>query len=69
MAPRVNGPVEDPAVIVGMACRVPGASTPSKLWQSIAEQRDVQSKMPKDRLNIDGFFHPEPTHKGTVSFP
>ncbi|GJN76281.1 putative Hybrid PKS-NRPS biosynthetic cluster [Purpureocillium lilacinum] len=67
MAPRVNGPAEDPSVIVGLACRVPGASTPSKLWESIAEQRDVQQKMPKDRLNVDGFFHPEPTHKGTTN--
>lgn len=69
MAPQVNGPAEDPSVIVGLACRVPGANTPSKLWENIAEQRDVQQKMPKERLNVDGFFHPEPTHKGTVRLP
>jgi acyl transferase domain-containing protein/NADPH:quinone reductase-like Zn-dependent oxidoreductase/NAD(P)-dependent dehydrogenase (short-subunit alcohol dehydrogenase family)/aryl carrier-like protein len=69
MAPptQTARPAEDPSVIVGLACRVPGSSNPSKLWEAIAEQRDVQSKMPKDRLNVDGFFHPEPTHKGTTN--
>lgn len=57
---------QDPSVIVGMACRVPGASTPSKLWENIAAQRDVQRKMPEDRLKIDSFYHPESSHKGTV---
>lgn len=66
MASRINGRADDPSVIVGLACRVPGANTPSKLWQSIAEQRDVQQKIPEDRLKVDSFFHPEPTHKGTV---
>ncbi|KAH6899708.1 polyketide synthase [Thelonectria olida] len=65
MASRVQD--QDPSVIVGLACRVPGASTPSKLWDNIAEQRDVQRKMPEDRLNVDGFFHPEPSHKGTTN--
>ncbi|KAG8417127.1 putative Hybrid PKS-NRPS biosynthetic cluster [Metarhizium acridum] len=67
MASRINGRADDPSVIVGLACRVPGANTPSKLWQSIAEQRDVQQKMPEDRLKVDSFFHPEPTHKGTTN--
>lgn len=67
MAARVKDRADDPSVIVGLACRVPGASTPSKLWDSIAEQRDVQQKMPKDRFNVDAFYHPEPTHKATVS--
>ncbi|OAA43304.1 polyketide synthase [Metarhizium rileyi] len=43
----------------------PGANSPSGLWQNIVEQRDVQQKMPADRLKVDSFFHPEPTHKGT----
>lgn len=57
----------DPSVIVGMACRVPGATTPSKLWENICERRDLQSKMPSDRFNVDAFFHPDGAHKGTVS--
>ncbi|KAF1813477.1 polyketide synthase [Eremomyces bilateralis CBS 781.70] len=57
----------DPSVIIGMACRVPGATTPSKLWDNIAERRDLQSKMPADRFNVDAFFHPNGAHKGTMN--
>ena len=57
----------DPAVIVGLACRVPGARNPSQLWSLIEEQRDVQRKIPADRFNVDAFYHPNGANKGTVS--
>ncbi|QGA16531.1 hypothetical protein EYB26_004198 [Talaromyces marneffei] len=57
----------DPAVIVGMACRVPGATSPSQLWRVLAEQRDLQRKMPAERYNVDAFYHPVGTNKGTTS--
>ena len=58
---------DDPAAIVGLACRVPGAQNPSQLWKLVEEQRDVQRKMPEDRFNVDAFYHPDGTNKGTVS--
>ena len=58
---------DDPAVIVGLACRVPGARNPSQLWSLIEEQRDVQRKIPADRFNVDAFYHPNGANKGTVS--
>ena len=57
---------DDYSCVVGMACRAPGASNPSKLWENIVNQRDVQSKMPADRFNVDAYFNPEGTNKGTV---
>lgn len=57
----------DPACIVGMACRVPGASRPSELWENILEQKDVQRKMPEDRFNVDAFYHPNSSNKGTTN--
>ncbi|KAI4271885.1 MAG: hypothetical protein LQ337_005685 [Flavoplaca oasis] len=60
-------PVDDPAVIVGLACRVPGAQNPSELWDLINEQKDVQRKIPEDRFNVDAFYHPEGTNKGTTN--
>lgn len=53
--------------IVGMACRLPGARSPSQLWENIVQQKDLQTKMPADRFNIDAFYHPEGSNKGTVS--
>ncbi|KAK1445344.1 beta-ketoacyl synthase domain-containing protein [Colletotrichum cuscutae] len=67
MSARVNATENDPTVIVGLACRVPGASNPSKLWDHIAAQRDVQRKMPEDRFNVDNYYHPDGTRKGTTN--
>ena len=58
--------VDDPVTIVGLACRVPGAENPSQLWTLMEEKRDVQKKIPQDRFNVDAFYHPEGTNKGTV---
>lgn len=58
--------MDDPTVIVGLACRVPGAQNPSQLWDHIIEQKDVQRKIPSDRFNVDAFYHPDGTNKGTV---
>ncbi|KAL4784866.1 hypothetical protein BJX76DRAFT_367271 [Aspergillus varians] len=58
---------DNPPCVVGMACRVPGASSPSQLWENIMNKVDVQSKMPADRFNVDAFYHPDGTHKGTTN--
>ena len=60
-------PATDPVAIVGLACRAAGASSPSKLWDLIVSQRDVQRKMPSDRFNVDAFYHPTGANKGTTN--
>ena len=65
-APMVDLAAADPSVIVGMACRVPGATNTSQLWKVLAEQHDLQRKMPEDRFNVDAYYHPQGTNKGTV---
>ncbi|KAF9892282.1 hypothetical protein FE257_002059 [Aspergillus nanangensis] len=57
----------DPSVIVGMACRVPGTNNPSKLWDNIVEKKDTWRRMPKERFNVDAFYHPESSNKGTMN--
>ena len=47
---------EDVAVI-GMACRVAGANSPSGLWDLLASSKDVQTQI--TRFNVEGFYHPE----------
>ncbi|OBT53708.1 Hybrid PKS-NRPS [Pseudogymnoascus sp. 24MN13] len=69
----VSGSEEEPswtpgnAAIIGMACRVPGARNPQQLWKNIIEQKDVQRKIPKERFNVDAFYHPDGTNKGTTN--
>lgn len=60
-------PEDDLSAIVGMACRVPGAQNPSKLWENIVNKRDMQKKMPEDRFNVDAFYNVDGANKGTVS--
>lgn len=69
-APSVHeddfGRADDPTAIVGLACRLPGAQSSSKLWENILEQKDLQSKIPADRFTVDEFYHPNGANKGTA---
>lgn len=53
--------------IIGMACRLPGAKSPEQLWKNILEKKDLQRQIPADRFNIDAYYHPDGTHKGTMN--
>ena len=57
----------DDSVVVGLACRVPGAMNPAKLWQNILHQQDLRKKMPADRFNVETFYHPDGARKGTTN--
>ena len=43
--------------IIGMACRVAGANSPSELWDVLASSKDVHGKI--TRFNTDGYYHSE----------
>ncbi|KAK8063056.1 beta-ketoacyl synthase domain-containing protein [Apiospora hydei] len=57
----------DPSAIVGLAFRLPGAKSIPQLWDNVVTKKDLQKKMPEDRFNVDAFYHPQGTNKGTVS--
>ncbi len=60
----------EPIAIVGMSCRFPGGvDTPERLWQMLADSRDVMSEFPDDRgWDLAGLFDPDPDmlHKSYV---
>ncbi|WEW56050.1 hypothetical protein PRK78_001485 [Emydomyces testavorans] len=57
---------EEPIAIIGTACRFPGSlNTPSKFWDFLRKPHDLLTDIPKERFNIDGFYHPNGMHHGT----
>ncbi|KAL2883985.1 hypothetical protein SGCOL_000623 [Colletotrichum sp. CLE4] len=55
--------------IVGMACRFPGnATSPEKLWEMLVAKESAWSEFPKNRLNINGYYHPSGDRQGSISF-
>ncbi|KAF1961727.1 hypothetical protein CC80DRAFT_531559 [Byssothecium circinans] len=48
-------------------CRLPGGvSKPSDLWALLAEKRSGYTEFDKSRLNLDGYYHPNPQRPGTI---
>ena len=59
----------EPMAIIGMATRLPQEATSNEnLWKFLLKARSAHTPFPKDRINSDGHYHPDPEHGGTVSF-
>ncbi|KAI9831662.1 MAG: hypothetical protein M1819_004728 [Sarea resinae] len=57
-----------PIAIVGMSCRFPGdATNPDKLWKLCADRQAAWSEIPKERMNIDAFYHPDAERAGNMN--
>ena len=64
----MNGkdPLTDIAV-TGLAFEFPHeAVTTDAFWQMLQEGRSASTDFPMDRLNIDGFYHPDTARTSTV---
>ncbi|KAF7595518.1 hypothetical protein BBP40_005854 [Aspergillus hancockii] len=57
-----------PIAIIGVAGRFPGdASNPEKLWDMVSQGRSALTEVPKDRFNVDAFYHPHHERQGTLN--
>lgn len=64
---RVAPDALEPIAIVGLATRFPQqATTTEHLWELLLQARSTWSAIPKERFNVDAFYHPDPEHGGTV---
>ncbi|KAB5550768.1 polyketide synthetase [Coniochaeta sp. 2T2.1] len=66
-APTGNAGNAEPIAVVGSGMRFPGSSnSQSKLWELLVKPRDLLKRIPKERFDIDNFYHPDPTHHSTT---
>jgi asperthecin polyketide synthase len=67
-APR--SPHQSKLAIVGMACRLPGGANDLDLfWKLIEEGRDVHTRIPADRFDIDTHYDPTGEIPNTTQTP
>ncbi|KAG8164291.1 hypothetical protein KVR01_006209 [Diaporthe batatas] len=60
----------EPIALVGSGCRFAGdATSPSKLWEVLADPVDLSRPVPANRFSSTGFFHKDPEYNGTTNSP
>lgn len=53
--------------VIGFSLRMPQeAVTPQKFWTMLEEKRCTMTEWPRDRINLDAFYHPDPERRDTV---
>ncbi|SER36130.1 Acyl transferase domain-containing protein [Lentzea xinjiangensis] len=59
---------DDPVVIVGMACRLPGGiDTVEGFWQLLLDEDEVIGPLPDDRgWDVEGTYDPDPDTPGSI---
>ncbi|OAR02799.1 hypothetical protein LLEC1_00193 [Akanthomyces lecanii] len=59
----------DDIAVIGLGVRFPGdATSPESLWDILENGESQWSEIPKDRLNINGYYHPGGERQGSISF-
>ena len=56
-----------PIAIVGFSLKFPQeATSPEAFWEMLVERRCSMTEWPKERLNLDAFYHPDRDRPDTV---
>ncbi len=58
---------DDPIAIVGMACRLPGASSLDGFWRLLETETDAIREVPADRWPIDQLYAADPLAPGRMA--
>ncbi|KAF1940979.1 hypothetical protein EJ02DRAFT_512715 [Clathrospora elynae] len=60
-------PMSKPIAIIGIAFRGPGdARDPEAFYRMLVEGRSARTEIPKDRYNVEAFYHPDPERLGSI---
>jgi 8-amino-7-oxononanoate synthase/malonyl CoA-acyl carrier protein transacylase len=52
---------KEPIAIIGIGCRLPGASNPQEFWQLLCDGVDAITEIPKTRWDLDAYYDSDPT--------
>jgi len=56
-----------PLAVIGISLRFPQDATSAEaFWKMLVEGRCAMTDYPKDRMNIDAFYHPDASRTDTV---
>ena len=60
-AGRLENDKLEPIAVIGYSCRFPqDAYNPQKFWELLSNARCTSTPVPKDRFNVESFYHPDP---------
>lgn len=65
--PRPPAPDSEPIAIIGIGCRVPGASDAEQLWSLLLDEVDAIREVPSTRWDIDHLYDPDLRTRGSIS--
>ncbi len=58
----------EPIAVIGIGCRFPGgASEPEAYWRLLRDGVDAIREVPRDRWNVDEYYHPDPRAPGKMN--
>lgn len=56
----------EPIAVIGFSLEIPQATTPDTFWKMLTEKRCAMTDWPKDRINLDAFYHADANRSDTV---
>lgn len=57
----------EPIAVIGLSLEFPQeAKTPETFWKMLTEKRCAMTDWPKDRMNLDAFYHADGNRSDTV---
>ena len=58
----------EPIAVIGFSIKFPQeAVSPESFWDMLTEARSAMTDFPKDRFNLNSFYHPDANRHDTVS--
>lgn len=57
----------EPIAVTGFSVKFPQEATSAEsFWEMLSQRRNATTEVPRDRMNIDAFYHPDPARVGKV---